>query len=151
MSCTLACFEAFLEQNGRHITQRDIILQHPQYCQGEQQIPGWVSVDNYAALASLLGFQCTPLNPIPALRLPHYPNEAVLIGAGNFNGQHSLLLIRALPGNRGIAIDPDPKLNPNPTIDRGLKIYPVREARNYLRFDLIQLSGWSCSFWLLHV
>jgi hypothetical protein len=134
MSCTLACFEAFLAQNGRRITQRDIILQHPQYCQGAQLPPGWILINDYATLASLLGFQCTPLNPKPVLQLPHYPDKAVLVGAGNFNGgEHSLLWMRALPGDRGLAINPDPN------------------SRNYMRFDLADFNDLQCSFWMLQV
>jgi len=131
MSCTLACFEAFSAQTGGNWTQRDIILTFPHLCQGNQPVPGYVQTADYATLANVLGFHCEPIDPHP-LPLPHHPTRAILIGAGNFNGaQHSLLWIRALPGDRGLALDPNPNV-----------IRPMR-------FNLGDLNHWICQFWML--
>lgn len=71
-SCTLACFEAFSEQNGGAVTQRDVILRYPNYCRGAEPTLGYVLVEDYVALASLIGIQCEPVNPafrlIPSVR-----------------------------------------------------------------------------------
>jgi len=132
MSCTLACFEAFSAQNGGAVTQRDIILRYPNYCQGTEPTPGYVLIKDYVALASAIGIQCEPINPQSILPLPHYPKRAILIGAGNYNGnEHSLLWVRALSGDRGLAMDPT--------------------AKNYIRFNMKDLKKWQCSFWMLSV
>lgn len=132
MCCTLACFEAFSAQNGGDVTQGSVILNYPDYCQGTQPIPGYVLTANYVALAALIGVHCEPINPQPILPYPQYPQRAILIGAGNFNGnEHSLLWVRALSGNRGLAMDPS--------------------AKNYFRFKMEDLNNWQCSFWMLSV
>jgi hypothetical protein len=132
MSCTLACFEAFSAQNGGSVTQRDIILGYPHYCQGNEPQPGYVLIQDYTAVAALFGIPCQPINPHPLLLLPHHPRRAILIGAGNYHGhQHSLLWIRALSLDRGLA------MNPNETITK------------YLKFNLQDLNQWDCLFWKL--
>jgi hypothetical protein len=133
MSCTLACFESFSAQNGGTWTQRAIISNFPALCQGNQPEPGYVLTEGYVELAGLLGIHCEPI-PNPPLPLPRYPTQAILIGAGNFEGsQHSLLWIRALPGDRGIA------MNPNPAVT------------HYRRFRIQQLAEWESFCWLLRV
>ena len=131
MSCTLACFEAFSAQNGGTVTQREIILQYPGYCQGDQPQPGYLLTQDYTAVAAFFGIRCEAISPYPLL-LPHYPERAILIGAGNFHGhEHSILWVRALPGDRGIAINPNTHIS------------------DYMRFNLGDLRHWHSSFWKL--
>jgi hypothetical protein len=133
MSCTLACFESFSAQNGGDWTQRAIISTFPDLCQGQERIPGYVLAKDYVELALHIGIQCEPIHH-GLLPLPYFPTQAILIGAGNYyDRQHSLLWIRALPGDWGLAMDPDPN------------------ARNYLRFQLQQLWPWQASCWRLRV
>ena len=133
MSCTLACFEAFSAQNDGIWTQRAIMLAFPDLCQGKEKVPGYVLTEDYVKLASLIGIYCKPIPSLP-LPAPHYPRQSILIGAGDYHGgEHSLLWIRPLPQERGLAMDPNP------------------EVRNYVRFKLDQLKQWKSFCWLLRI
>lgn len=106
LSCTLACIEAFLANNGILRTQADIIRDLPLHCSVASRSPGYVLITDYVQLCADLGILCQPL---PTVYPSHvkYPKEAVLIGAVDYSGgQHSLLWFNNLPGDQGAFLDP---------------------------------------------
>jgi hypothetical protein len=89
-SCTLACFESFLGQNGICITQNRMKAMRPDIC-GELNDKGrCVYTPHYSEVGHAFGFMCSEI-PAPEFLFPCYPTSAILIGAVFCGTPHSLL------------------------------------------------------------
>ena len=91
-SCTLACFESFLGQNGIRITQREMKKMRPDICGEVDDEARCVYTHHYAAVGQAFGFTCSEITG-PDVLFPCYPTSAILMGTDVFYTPtpHSLL------------------------------------------------------------
>ena len=104
-SCTLACFEAFLAQNGIYITQTRMKVLRPDLCGDLKDKNRCVYTHHYQEIGDVFGFTCSEIVGSEFL-FPCYPASAMLMGAVTGN-PHSLLWIYLNKANGvGFAMNP---------------------------------------------
>jgi hypothetical protein len=89
-SCTLACFEAFLAQNGIYITQRRMKVMRPDLCGDLKDENRCVYAHHYQGIGDVFGFTCFEIAG-PEFLFPCYPASAMLMGTVMAGTPHSLL------------------------------------------------------------
>jgi len=78
-SCTLACFESFLGQNGLFVTQRWMKRMRPDICGNLNDEQRCVYVHHYSEVGQAFGFTCSEITNV-FVPYPRYPTSAVLMG-----------------------------------------------------------------------
>jgi hypothetical protein len=129
-SCTLACFESFLGQNGICITQNQMKAMRPDICGDLKDNDRCVYTQHYSEVGHAFGFTCSEITG-PDVPFPCYPTSAILMGTDVLYGTpHSLLWTYMNKSNGvGFAIDP--------------------AANHYLRFHLSKLNEYK--LWHLRI
>ena len=129
-SCTLACFESFVGQNGLFVTQRWMKRMRPDICGDLTDEQRCVYVHHYSEVGQAFGFTCSEITNV-FVPYPRYPTSAVLMGPTVFHGfPHSLLWIYAKTSSGvGVAMDP--------------------AADDYVCFDLSELNHYK--LWHLRI
>ena len=132
-SCTLACFEAFLAQNGISITQRRMKKMRPDICGNLNDVGRCVYTHHYSKVGEAFGFTCSEVTG-PYVPFPSYPTSAILMGTDVLYGTpHSLLWIYINKSNGvGFAMNP-------------------AAAEHYFRFHLSKIDEWKCKLWRLRI
>jgi hypothetical protein len=131
-SCTLACFEAFLAQNGICITQRRMKVTRPDICGDLNDENRCVYTHHYAEIGHAFGFTCSEIvdSYVP---FPSYPGSAILMGTDALTRTPHSLLWTYFNKADGVGF----AMNP--------------EDRHYLRFHLSKLNEWKCKLWHLQI
>jgi hypothetical protein len=128
-SCTLACFESFLGQNGSCITQIQMKAMRPDICGAPNDQNRCVYTHHYSEVGHAFGFTCSEITG-PEFLFPCYPTSAILMGTSVAGTPHSLLWIYINKSNGvGFAMDPD--------------------ANHYFRFPLSKINEWK--LWHLQI
>jgi len=131
-SCTLACFEAFLAQNGISITQRRMKKMRPDICGNLNDVNRCVYTQHYSEIGHAFGFTCSEIVDGYVL-FPCYPASAILLGTDAVTGTaHSLLWTYFNKAN-GVGFAMNPADN------------------HYLRFHVSKLNEWKCKIWHLQM
>ena len=89
-SCTLACFEAFLAQNGICITQRRMKMTRPDIRGDLNDENRCLYTHHYQEIGDAFGFTCSEIVGSDFL-FPCYPASAILMGTNIAGTPHSLL------------------------------------------------------------
>ena len=131
-SCTLACFEAFLAQNGICITQRLMKVLRPNLCGDLNDENRCVYTHDYSEIGDAFGFTCSEVVDFHVL-FPSYPASAILMGTDALTGTPHSLLWTYLNNANGV----------------GFAMNPAND--HYLRFHLSKLNEWRCKLWRLEI
>jgi hypothetical protein len=121
-SCTLACFESFLGQNGICITQRQMKKMRPDICGELNDKARCIYTHHYSEVGNAFGFTCSEITDTEFL-FPCYPTSAILMGKSVSGTPHSLLWTYINKSNGvGFAMD--------------------AAANHYVRFHLSTINEW---------
>src|SRR5207249_5419076 len=104
-SCTLACFESFLGQNGICITQRQMKKMRPDICGNLNDVGRCVYTHHYSKVGEAFGSTCSEVTG-PYVPFPSYPTSAILMGTDVLYGTPHSLLWTYKSNDVGFAMDP---------------------------------------------
>jgi hypothetical protein len=107
-TCVLACWSSFLEEQGLHVTQADLLLHHRDlYLDSLREAPhdfGRLELHQFVALARRYCFVAHPIMPgsVEELVAVFADVAAVFLGADDFNGTHLPHFARVIDVRHGM-------------------------------------------------
>ena len=132
-SCTLACFESFLAQNGIFVTQRRMKVMRPDICGALNDENRCVYTHHYSDVGHTFGFTCSKIASDDHVPFPCHPTSAILMATNALGGTPHSLLWTYINKSNGV----------------GFAMNPA--DHRYFRFHASKLHEWRWELWRLQI